>query len=439
MLWDPTKMLLQMYKVPKSAKGRCLQHALELLDSCDRIWVETKYRCLKVKFALVKFDHSHHAMWPHSNSEGQAPPQSVSTCGQGHGHGRGCSRGGASNPETSSKWIPMIQWDNKDPNICARTACLISWCQNYPDTHIKLFSDSHLDAMSAQKDTYDQQIAAAIFKNDYDPNIRQLYNQFPVMFVKLIKSCFQMLCKKYNKANKSLGSTRAGLTAEEIQDNLDLKKLLDKILLNFPWWEDLHGFWCTNPSYNTVFSTADPGQDFAAEVQQHFFQQQSTSNSGSRPIMDDEWAAGGPSCNYEGVSGEDVEIGGIDEDKPTETLGVSDAATTPDVDCQTASSSLHLPTVPTTSFHASSVADSSANVFSTADVLQSLTSHAHQASGSSKGKSSVKPPSQSGSVSLRPPSVASSSSSSARKHPRDIGSEISTKLSETSEEIICQI
>ncbi|KAI6044283.1 DNA ligase/mRNA capping enzyme [Pisolithus marmoratus] len=73
MLWDPSKMLLQMYKVrarldeaamgfeaggtlaqaqprcgvpievPKSAKGRSPQHALELLDSCDRIWAETKY------------------------------------------------------------------------------------------------------------------------------------------------------------------------------------------------------------------------------------------------------------------------------------------------------------------------------------------------------------------------------------------------------------
>ncbi|KAI6094925.1 hypothetical protein F5141DRAFT_1222855 [Pisolithus sp. B1] len=280
---------------------------------------------------------------------------------------------------------------------------------------------------------------AAVFKNDYDPNIRQLYNWFPAMFVKPIKSCFQMLHKKYNEANKSLGSTRAGLMAEEIQDNPDLKKLLDKILLNFPWWEDLHGFWCTNPLYNTMFSTADPGQDFAAEVQQHFFQQQSTSNSGSLPIVDDEWAAGGLSCNYEGVSGEDVEIGGIDEDEPAETLGVSDTATTPDVDHQTASSSLHLLTVPTTSFHTSSVADSSTDIFSTADVLQSLTSHAHQASRSSKGKSSVKPPSQSGSISLHPPSVASSSSSSARKHLRDIGSEISTKLSETSEEIIHQI
>ncbi|KAI6108270.1 hypothetical protein F5141DRAFT_1216009 [Pisolithus sp. B1] len=279
--------------------------------------------------------------------------------------------------------------------------------------------------MSAQKDTYYQQIVATIFKNDYDPNIRQLYNRFPAMFVKPITTHFQMLHKKYNEANKSLGSTRAGLMAEEIQDNPDLKKLLDRILLNFPWWEDLHGFWHTNPSYNTVFSTADPGQDFAAEAQQHFFQQQSTSNSGSLPIMDDEWAARGPSCNYEGVSGEDVEIGGIDEDEPLKP--------------STTSSSLHLLTVPTTSFHASSVADSSADIFSIANVLQLLTLHAHQASRSSKGKSSVKPPSQSGSVSLCPPSVASSSSSSACKCLRDIGSEISMKLSETSQEIICQI
>ncbi|KAL4063136.1 DNA ligase/mRNA capping enzyme [Scleroderma citrinum] len=71
--WDPSKMLLRMYnvrarldeaamgfeaggvltqaqprcgvpiEVPKSAKGRCPQHALELIESCDKIWAETKY------------------------------------------------------------------------------------------------------------------------------------------------------------------------------------------------------------------------------------------------------------------------------------------------------------------------------------------------------------------------------------------------------------
>ncbi|KAI6001441.1 hypothetical protein EDD15DRAFT_2527414 [Pisolithus albus] len=380
--------------------------------------------------------------------QGQAPPQSVSTRGRGRGRGRGRSRGGAVNPETPSERIPTIRWDDKDPNIRARTARLLAWCQTNPETRIKLFSDSHLDAvnegrsrqqMSAQKDTYYQQIAAAVFQNDYDPNIRQLYNRFPAMFVKPIKSRFQTLRRKYNEANKSLGSTGAGLTAEEIQDNPELKKLLNKILLNFPWWEDLHGFWRTNPSYNTVFSTGDPGQDFAAEAQQLFFQQQSTSNSGSLPIVDDEWAAGEPSCNYEGVSGEDVEIRGIDEEELAETPGVPDSGATSDVDHQTTSSSLHLSTDPTTPFQSSSIPDSCMDDISMPAVLQSLTSHAHQASGSNKGKGSVKPPSHSGSASLRPPSVISSSSSSARKRQRDIGSEISTKLSETSGEIIRQI
>ncbi|KAI6011486.1 hypothetical protein EDC04DRAFT_2497880, partial [Pisolithus marmoratus] len=69
------------------------------------------------------------------------------------------------------------------------------------------------------------------------------------------------LCKKYNEANKSLGSTGAGLTTVKLQECPEMKKLLDKIVAYFPWWEDLHGFWRINLSYNTVFSTADPGQD----------------------------------------------------------------------------------------------------------------------------------------------------------------------------------
>ncbi|KAI6008005.1 hypothetical protein EDC04DRAFT_2582311, partial [Pisolithus marmoratus] len=149
-----------------------------------------------------------------------------------------------------------------------------------------LFSDSHLDVvnegwshqqMSAQKDTYYQQVANTVFKNDHDLNIKQLYNQFLAMFIKPIKSHFQtyilLLCKKYNKANKSLRSTGAGLTAAEIQENPNLKKLLGmSSAASCP--TDLHGFWHTNPLYNTVFSTADPGQDFAAEAQQHFFRSQ---------------------------------------------------------------------------------------------------------------------------------------------------------------------
>ncbi|KAG1751728.1 hypothetical protein EDB19DRAFT_1903673 [Suillus lakei] len=48
------------------------------------------------------------------------------------------------------------------------------------------------------------------------------------------------------------------------------RTLLDRLLQTFPWWVDLHGWWRTNPAYNTSFSTADPGQDFEAEAMDVF-------------------------------------------------------------------------------------------------------------------------------------------------------------------------
>ncbi|KIK22917.1 hypothetical protein PISMIDRAFT_85353, partial [Pisolithus microcarpus 441] len=159
---------------------------------------------------------------------------------------------------------------------------LLTWCNTYPDTWIKLFSDSHQEGvnkgwqhqqMSMQQEVYFQQVADAVFSHDHDQHIRQLYTQYPSLFIKPIKSCFQSyltshfsLCKKYNEANKTLGSTGAGLTIEELKD----KPEMNKILVNFLWWADLHSFWRTNLLYNTVFSMADPRQDFAAGAQQYF-------------------------------------------------------------------------------------------------------------------------------------------------------------------------
>ncbi|KIK15129.1 hypothetical protein PISMIDRAFT_79925, partial [Pisolithus microcarpus 441] len=161
------------------------------------------------------------------------------------------------------------------------TARLISWCNTCPETRIKLFLDSHQEAvnkgqqrqqMSMQKEVYFQQVADAVFMHDHNLHIWQLYAQYPSIFIKPIKtlnfwliSCLR-LRKKYNNANKTLGATGAGLTAMELREKPEMKRLLDKILDTFPWWEDLHGFWRTNPSYNTVFSTGDPGQDFAMEA-----------------------------------------------------------------------------------------------------------------------------------------------------------------------------
>ncbi|KIK23174.1 hypothetical protein PISMIDRAFT_80235, partial [Pisolithus microcarpus 441] len=175
--------------------------------------------------------------------------------------------------------IPKIHWDNKDPNIHARTSWLLTWCNTYPNTQIKLFSDSYQEAvnegwwhqqMSTQKEVYFQQVADAVFPHDHNQHIRQLYTQYPSFFIKPIKSHFQFLCKKYNEANKTLSSTGAGLTVTELKDNPELSTLVDKILVNFPWWADLHGFWRNNPLYNTVFSTADPRQDFTAGAWQYF-------------------------------------------------------------------------------------------------------------------------------------------------------------------------
>jgi hypothetical protein len=59
----------------------------------------------------------------------------------------------------------------------------------------------------------------------------------------------------------------------------------------FPWWPDLHGWWRTNPAFNTAFSTADPGQDFASAALQHF--QVSSCQNPVQPCDDDD--AGGTS------------------------------------------------------------------------------------------------------------------------------------------------
>ncbi|KAI6023511.1 hypothetical protein PISMIDRAFT_99623, partial [Pisolithus microcarpus 441] len=122
---------------------------------------------------------------------------------------------------------------------------LLTWCNTYPDTRIKLFSDSHQEAvnegwrcqqMSTQKEVYFQQVADAIFPHNHDQHIRQLYVQYPSLFVKPIKSCFQLyvlfycdrastnlvlslqltsrfsLCKKYNSG----AHDSAGMAMDEL-------------------------------------------------------------------------------------------------------------------------------------------------------------------------------------------------------------------------------
>jgi len=122
------------------------------------------------------------------------PPPSTPSHGSGRSRGRG--RGGAGTGAPQIK----IRWDTKDPNIRARTARLLAWCNTDQEIFSKIFSDSSQDAanqgrrrqqMSAHKEHYFQQAADAVFKNDHDPNIRQLYGQDPSRFVNPIKNRFQ--------------------------------------------------------------------------------------------------------------------------------------------------------------------------------------------------------------------------------------------------------
>ncbi|KAG1729980.1 uncharacterized protein EDB91DRAFT_1026207, partial [Suillus paluster] len=109
----------------------------------------------------------------------------------------------------------------------ACTSCLIEWCKANDEAWIKLFSDSAKDAkdegrprqqMSTQKTNYLQQLAAAIFTDDEDPNIHALYKEHPLSFIKPINSQFNSLKKRYNSINKELGQTGAGLKSIEELD-----------------------------------------------------------------------------------------------------------------------------------------------------------------------------------------------------------------------------
>ncbi|KIJ57902.1 hypothetical protein HYDPIDRAFT_34688 [Hydnomerulius pinastri MD-312] len=157
--------------------------------------------------------------------------------------------------------IPVIQWDDREH--MERTAHLINWCRDHEDLRVKIFSDSTQDAaqqgrhhkqMCSQKKTYLQPLVKAIFECDHDPKVKDAYE----------------LRKKYNAVNKELGRMGAGLSIEDLKRNPGMENLLKKLTETFPWWEDLHGWWRTNPAYNTVFTMADPGQDFAAMAQDYF-------------------------------------------------------------------------------------------------------------------------------------------------------------------------
>ncbi|KAG2064503.1 hypothetical protein BDR04DRAFT_987844, partial [Suillus decipiens] len=153
----------------------------------------------------------------------------------------------------------------------ACTSWLIAWCKTNDDAHIKLFLDSVKDAMNkgrkkkqsgTPKETYYLQLASLIFSNDEDPETWLLFSQNPNAFIKPVQTQFGMLRKKYNEFNNALKQSGAGMTYEHLQKDPEMKTLINSKLKKFSWWLDLHGWWRTNPAFNTTLSSANPGQNF---------------------------------------------------------------------------------------------------------------------------------------------------------------------------------
>ncbi|KAG1718442.1 hypothetical protein EDB19DRAFT_1650371, partial [Suillus lakei] len=161
----------------------------------------------------------------------------------------------------------------------ARTERLLAWCKENEDARIKLFSDSAKDAKEqgrkkkqsgTSRDIFYSQVAQAVFSNDEDLEVQQLFKEDPKAFIKPVSTHFGTLKRKYNEFNKELKQSGAGKTYVELQEDPKMKSLIDTKLKKIPWWPELHGWWWMNPAFNHAFSTADAGQDFASAALEHF-------------------------------------------------------------------------------------------------------------------------------------------------------------------------
>ncbi|KAI6138647.1 hypothetical protein BKA82DRAFT_3938838, partial [Pisolithus tinctorius] len=145
---------------------------------------------------------------------------------------------------------------------------LIKWCKTHEAAHKKLFSDSMQDAQEEgrskqqlchRKNDIYVEIAKVIFSvGDESVKIHALAQDNLGIFA----VC--SLKQKYQKSITLLGQTGAGWTYNNLVSNTSTKHTVRDKSKEFPWWGDLHGWWHTNPLYNSMWSGADSGQNFAA-------------------------------------------------------------------------------------------------------------------------------------------------------------------------------
>ncbi|KAH9061318.1 hypothetical protein EDB87DRAFT_1682746 [Lactarius vividus] len=137
-----------------------------------------------------------------------------------------------------------------------------------PEDRQKLFSDSSHDAKKenrprhvakGSKSIFHNKMAKYIFSVDVDARVR-------IEVKEDIKKYSKAVDCKYREFTHELGRTGAGLTVEEIRKDSNLSNVLDKLLIGFPVWERLHGFWRTLPSFNPHVVSSEPGQDLEGDA-----------------------------------------------------------------------------------------------------------------------------------------------------------------------------
>ncbi|KII83076.1 hypothetical protein PLICRDRAFT_64608, partial [Plicaturopsis crispa FD-325 SS-3] len=158
-----------------------------------------------------------------------------------------------------------------------RTERILDYLDEHPDIRQKLFSDSVEDAKAENrkkrtgktpKSHFHGLIANAVFSVDADRNCRQDFAAHPEKYAKSIDNYLTRLKNEYRSFNEKLGKTGAGLLYEEVQENSDLRNLIDKLMIDFPWWPRLQGYWRSLPNFNPHAVSSQPGQDLSGEAQE---------------------------------------------------------------------------------------------------------------------------------------------------------------------------
>ncbi|KAJ7497809.1 hypothetical protein B0H11DRAFT_1639326, partial [Mycena galericulata] len=163
-------------------------------------------------------------------------------------------------------WIKNPNWTDK----------LIEYLVDDPRFRIKLFSDSTAEAKKAGRQklvgkdgkTHQYtQLAAYIFKED--PAEEARYANAPKKYASAVET---RLKKEYLALCTKLGATGAGLDPGLVTAGTENYYILSRIYRLFsaeirndwPWWDQLHGFWRELPNYNPVgVQSSEPGTDHA--------------------------------------------------------------------------------------------------------------------------------------------------------------------------------